>query len=283
MTDALTLTRPPVLDEVRDAIEEVVPRICRLVRSTERPDASAIGVWSAVETAVHLMQTMEADIGAVTESFSAQDRARFEDLELQQLDELTQGMVREEPERDPGELARRMAEAADALAAELGAAGDDRLVTWLGGMQLPLSAVGAHVVEEALVHGRDIARSQGRRWPIEPSHAAVAVGRFLFRVMEATDPAGFVDADAAAGFNAAFEFRVRGTGRFYFVFEEGALRVERAYTGPVDVHVSADPATFLLVQLNRTKPLRPALTGRMVVWGRRPWLLGRLSQLVKGP
>lgn len=273
----------PELGEVADAIDDLVPRVGDLIRSIERPEAPAVGVWSAVETAVHLTHTAELDLGAAAGSLSAERRSVLEGTDLRGLDERTQRMVREDLDRDLDRVAKRFEEAALAVAEELSRATHDRSVTWLGGSVLPLSALGAHVVEESLVHGRDIARSQGRRWPIEFEHAAMAVGRFVFAVMEAMDTQAVVDAEKTAGFSACYEFRVRGAGRIYFVFDDGAFRVERAWTGPIDVHVSADPATFLLVTLNRAGKLRPALTGRMRVWGRRPWLMGRLSQLVQSP
>lgn len=138
-------------------------------------------------------------------------------------------------------------------------------------------------IEESLVDGRDIARSQRRRWPIARADAKVAVGGFVLAVMEAMDPAGFVHSDDAAGFSAVYEFRIRGATRIYLVFDDGTLKVEGSRTGPVDVHVSAEPAAFLLTSLSRTSPLRYALTGRMVVWGRRPWLMARLGHLLRGP
>jgi hypothetical protein len=278
-----TTARPPVLDEVRTAIGEILPQVCGLVTAIARPDAPCLGVWNAVETAVHLMQTMEADVAALTRSFSAEQRAAFEGSELRSLDEMTQRMVRDEAERDPVVLGRRMAAAGEALTAVLDGAEDDRAVTWLGGMVLPLSAIGAHVVEESLVHGRDIARSQERGWPIDRAHATTAVGRFVLPMMEAMNPADSVDTAAAAGLNAAFDFRIRRTGRLAFVFVDGSLHVERDFAGRADVHISADPAAFLLVFLNRAHPLRAALTGQLAVWGRRPWLMPRLSQVVKGP
>ncbi len=39
-----------------------------------------------------------------------------------------------------------------------------------------------------------------------------------------------------------------------------------------DTVISADPATFLLVVYKRMNPWLAILTGRLVAWGRRPWL-----------
>jgi hypothetical protein len=46
----------------------------------------------------------------------------------------------------------------------------------------------------------------------------------------------------------------------------------QADPGPVDVHVSADPAALLLVVYRRQSQWRHLAGGRLLAWGRRPWL-----------
>jgi hypothetical protein len=50
---------------------------------------------------------------------------------------------------------------------------------------------------------------------------------------------------------------------------------------PVDCHISAEPVTFLLMSYNRIGPTMPALSGKVRVWGRRPWLATRLGGVFK--
>jgi hypothetical protein len=46
---------------------------------------------------------------------------------------------------------------------------------------------------------------------------------------------------------------------------------------------AADPWSFLLVLYGRSGPLKPALTGRILAWGRRPWLAFTLPTLFRKP
>jgi hypothetical protein len=46
---------------------------------------------------------------------------------------------------------------------------------------------------------------------------------------------------------------------------------------PIDCHISAEPVTFLLMSYNRIGSTLPALSGKVGVWGRRPWLATRLG------
>ena len=43
----------------------------------------------------------------------------------------------------------------------------------------------------------------------------------------------------------------------------------------------ADPAAFLLVSFHRVSPVSAALTGKIITWGRKPWLLLRLQSVLR--
>lgn len=103
-----------------------------------------------------------------------------------------------------------------------------------------------HLLNETVVHGHDIARADGRRWRIEPAHAAMVLAEFVIPVFEALEPRALVS-DSAAGVRAAFDLRVRGGRRFCFVFDDGSVRIEAPSSRGVDCHISADPVALLLV------------------------------------
>jgi putative sterol carrier protein len=150
---------------------------------------------------------------------------------------------------------------------------------------LPVALIFCHFLGELLVHGHDIATASQQPWPIEPEHAALG-GRFLFSFLETIGPEtrkSFVNADAAAGLRTTFELRVRGSRSWFVAFDDGAMSFSHAPTGPVDCHISADPVTFLLIAFGRIGPIRPALTGRLLVWGRRPHLAFKFTRLLKSP
>jgi hypothetical protein len=176
-------------------------------------------------------------------------------------------------ERDLGVLADRI-ESALAEFLQVGAAPSGEQVTWLDGIRIPASAAACHLLEEIVVHGHDIAAANGRPWRIAPAHAVLAISGAGAPIVNAAGPLAFVDPDRVRGFRARFDIRLRGRDRFTFVFEDG-LAISPPTSGPVDAHLSADPAAALLLMLGRADVFPLALRGKLLVWGRRPWMLLR--------
>jgi uncharacterized protein (TIGR03083 family) len=120
---------------------------------------------------------------------------------------------------------------------------------------------------ELAVHGRDIAKALHQPWPIDPHHAAL--------IIESLNPIlpGWVRPERVHGFNATFEVRLREQATHIWVFRDGRLHINPT-TGPktFDAHISGDPATVLLVFYRREPQWKQIVTGRMLAWGRKPWL-----------
>jgi hypothetical protein len=90
-----------------------------------------------------------------------------------------------------------------------------------------------------------------------------------------------IDPTKAEGFNARLAFRIRGGIEATLVFDNGVLQIDAAGAEPVDCRLSVDPAAYLLLSFNRINPTFPALQGKIVAWGRKPWLAFRMASLFK--
>jgi SCP-2 sterol transfer family len=119
---------------------------------------------------------------------------------------------------------------------------------------------------ELVVHGYDIARALHRPWPIDPRHVQL--------IQQGINPIlpGWLDPQRARGHTGRYEVRLRGQGVHRFDFDRGRLTVNPPGRFRPDVVISADPMTFLLVMYKRTSQWPGIGTGRLVAWGRRPWL-----------
>jgi uncharacterized protein (TIGR03083 family) len=130
---------------------------------------------------------------------------------------------------------------------------------------------------ELVIHGHDVARALGRPWPINAAHVAL--------VVEGVSPIlpAQVCPVRARGLTATFEIRLRGHGIHVWAFRDGQLHVNPARPGPVDVHLSADPAALLLVMYKRDSQWPHIAAGRLAAWGRKPWLAFTLGRRFRNP
>lgn len=122
------------------------------------------------------------------------------------------------------------------------------------------------------MHGRDIAKTAGKPWIIDPSQVPLVLAG-QHQVMP-----GWVNPATARGHTATYEFRVRGFGCHIYEFTDGVLKVDPTQPRRPDVHISAEPVTALLLSYGRIGPIWPSLTGRVLAWGRKPWLAAGLNQ-----
>ncbi len=76
---------------------------------------------------------------------------------------------------------------------------------------------------------------------------------------------------------------MRGDGALTFRFGDGSLTVDAFDTSPVDCRISADPESFLLVAYGRIGLVKPAATGKMLAYGRKPWLALTFKNLLRNP
>jgi hypothetical protein len=271
------------------ATEQTVTRVAAaaaaLLRSIRDPGRPGHGGWNLAELSVHMLHVIDFELGTVR---------RDPVPAVGDFDELTRytlGYVADEPCRDPVEVADRIEAAAAEYAALTAGVAADTEYDWFGGARLPQRAVHAHIVSELLVHGWDVARAEHRPWVIDRSDAIVAIDEFVVPLAAAFATAGtfggagaFVDPARAAGLRAVYDLMLADGPRRHLAFDDGELTI----TDPeparrVDCHLRADPATLLLVVWGRFSPWPAVARGRLMAWGRRPWLAARLPSLIRTP
>ena len=270
---------PHQWEQARTAIADLGPAVVDVVREST-PVASVLGHWGTGEIAAHISHVIRYDgdslLGVPLPTAELRPAA---------VAEVTDSELAADPERDPVALAERIeGQLTDLLART--ESPPFEMVTWLGGVKLPASAVMCHLLEELLVHGFDLARAGGRPWPIDPASATLAIVGAAAPIVTAAGPTAFTNPKHAVGFRARFDIRLRGQERFAVVFDDGLhIRVgpEADDGRPFDAHVSADPASMLLLMLNRLEPLPLAVRGKVMVWGRRPWRVARMIAAMTPP
>lgn len=285
----------PVVDwaEAQTALREEVGRVVALLRSVRNPTAPAVGAWTVAEVAMHLTQgwlivpgLARGDLSDAHELLPGLAGRHGASLigDVWELAGVTTLGVASDPERDPAVLADRIETRAAAFLDEAAthSAGETR--PWLvEGTTLPLPTFTCHLLNEAIMHGSDIARAEGRPWPIKAAHAALVLDGFVWPVIGALGPRSMVDQEAAAGLRATYDLRIRGGGRYHFAFDDGALTITAPSPGRVHCHISADPSALLMVAWSRKSQWEAIAKGQLVAWGRKPWLGPKFRALLRNP
>ncbi|MGH3843588.1 MAG: SCP2 sterol-binding domain-containing protein [Pseudonocardiaceae bacterium] len=249
--------------------------------------------WNVAEVALHLSQAWlgipglaRGDLSAVDELIPDRAAAAGDSLvrDIADLGDVTTRLVQADAERDLGALADRIEARAKEYFADCARQSPEELRPWLlAGVNVALAVFTCHLLNETVVHGYDIARAAGQPWRINPAHAIMLMDRFFIPVIQGAPPRAMVNPHTAAGVRASFDVRIRGGDRFYFVFDDGTLRVETPSAHRVDCHLSADPVAFLLVFWRRQSQWTAIAKGQLMAWGRKPWLAPRFRSLLASP
>src|SRR2546423_8103177 len=174
---------PALWLDTRTALQATVADFTSLLCSVTDPQAHALGTWSIAQTAAHVREVATLNSTWATGGTPPPEfRAVYEmaaTVSVDQVNQVNALALESARERDPDVLAGLIQDRIDLmLYLTVGADGSEQ-VSWLGGLKLPVTAVLAHMLSELLVHGGDIARAEGRTFPITSEQAALLFEEFL--------------------------------------------------------------------------------------------------------
>jgi uncharacterized protein (TIGR03083 family) len=242
-----------------EALQDSSGRFASLVRSSASLRTPAIGDWDTGEVAAHIAHVTELDCAiARGEGSTVEDHLRLGDSWAR--------MLADDPERNPWVLAERIERSANELRDLLTSADLDREVEWHGGIPISMGALGAGLVNEFQIHGLDVARAIERPWTYPQPHALIAIEGLLSLAPY------YLDGERSSGFHATYEVRPRGGESAYVRIDDGDASVHPEPPAPVDCRLSIDPVTYVLVAFGRRSTWGAIGAGKVIAWGRRPWL-----------
>lgn len=274
------------LAAARAAVPALAEQAARVVAGIGNPKAaSPLPGWNAADVAVHL--------GLACAAYSA---AAAGVLDVKRWDTI----VPEHPD-----LAQRVAvlnattlahAAPDAYlaapgqirdgAATLVAALQDRDpgepcgIPWFGlDEPLSLAAVVGLFLSETVLHALDVARATGQKWTVPPGIARLIISLTYPDTIPRT-----VDASRAATVHAAVRIHVRGGVTIGIDIDGARVQTHRdPAPGRTDCHIWLDPVAFVLTASGRSSQARQIAAGRMVSFGRKPWLGPTIARLFDHP
>ncbi|WP_445518901.1 maleylpyruvate isomerase family mycothiol-dependent enzyme [Streptomyces sp. NEAU-174] len=274
-------TWPAGLDE---AIRTTAADIAATLRGASDTGAPVPGSrWTVGEAAAHLAQANEL----MAHLADGKERG-YGDGTPQGLAEANQRALAAFAERRAEPLAAMIVEQAEAFlqsaarpasntstASPTSYASHGELVTPMGPMSLDV--LGSYLLTHMLGHGYDLARALGRPHMLSRARVELTLP-FLITAMPRV-----LDTTAAAGLTARYAIRLRGGACFGATFTDGAVTVTPSPPSRPDCTILTEPAAFLLMALGRLGPWSAVATGRVLTWGRRPWLAPRFPALFSPP
>jgi Mycothiol maleylpyruvate isomerase N-terminal domain len=271
---------------VRAALTDVRDRFEALVADAD-PRARANAQWTVMDTAAHVTAIAWLYTAMVVSDDTPLPIPGLREVILTTtVDNIHGGLnvqvLRGYTEREPGAVLTRLHSCIEEILRLTAGEDPSRTVGWLGGSRLPLAGIMAHLTNELLVHGRDIARSVNAPWQIPEEYAAFFFELFLIEIIRNGLGTLLDDDRPARRGRIAVEFRSAYTIPVTIVLDTGQVSIEEP-SRDNDVRVYFKPATISLVLFHYITRSRAAITGSLRVWGRRPWLLVPFLRKVRLP
>jgi Mycothiol maleylpyruvate isomerase N-terminal domain len=273
-------------DAVRESVHTTAGRFCELVSSISDPGTRATVKWSVADMTAHvttiaLLNTMllqaapvSLHIPGLTEAIAATTVESVHGLNDQVLSYFT--------ERDAGRLVGMLRDHVDLMLTASRTRDPAETFSWLGGARLPLAGMFAHMVNELLIHGNDIARAVKVPWAMPPEDAALFFDLFYVGLVSGNTSRLLDGSKRPLKRRIAVEFRSGYTIPVTFVVRNGKATIEPAGLG-VDATIRFDPATLNMMMFGRISKSRAVLTGKIVIGGRRPWLMPAFLRTFRVP
>ncbi|GHJ44412.1 hypothetical protein Cs7R123_17540 [Catellatospora sp. TT07R-123] len=266
---------PAQWDLARRALTEAVERVVALAQA-HPPHIMVTADWNIADTVAHLVSLMRLDEvlvqGQTPDVLLPGALAAVDATNVDTVADLNRVVLDRFPERDVAASCRELRESAQRMLALAGRRDPADQVSWLGAARLSIGGLVAHMVNELVVHGWDIARATRTPWPMDPHAAGLFFDLFLLGVTRAGYGNLLEHGAPVRPGRIAVDFRSDYTTPAMLVLTDGHVTAEDP-DPRADVRLTFDPPTLNLMLFGRVSKPRAALTGKVRLGGRRPWLL----------
>ncbi|MDN3354099.1 hypothetical protein [Actinomadura sp. DC4] len=271
---------------VRTSVRETGDRFAEMVATAKDPGAEVTPNWSVAVTAAHVTSLAWLNttlLGPGAEPLPVPGLTeRLPETTVDDVNAINDLTLAHFIERDPQVLAAMLRDHIGTMLDSSEGRDPSEPLTWLGGAQVPVAGLFAHLLNELLLHGHDIARTTGHPWAVPSKDAAYFFEMFMVglarngvgRLLDGGGP--------PRDRRIAVEFRSDYVEPVTLVLRNGRVTAEPPGED-TDVRVRFDPAVFTLMMFGRVSKPRAVLARKVSVGGRRPWLLPVFLRTLRVP
>jgi uncharacterized protein (TIGR03083 family) len=277
---------PAQWQAVRESLRANCERFAALASSVPDPAVRVTAKWSVADIAVHLLTIAWLDntlLSAAAAPFPMPDV--LEQVAATPVDEvhgLNDRIMAYFPDRDASRALGLLREHIALILTASESRDPVETFPWLGGSRLPLAGMLAHMINELLIHGNDIAQRLGLPWSMPPQDAGMFFDLFYVGLARG-DFGRLLDGNKRPlRRRIAVELRSPYTIPVTLVVRNGRLTAEPPGPG-ADATVRFDPATLNMMLFGRVSKARAIATRKLVITGPRPWLLLPFLRTVRAP
>ena len=261
-------------DELLTALQRAFERFAHLASNVQDPNGPVRGsTWTQGDLVAHVTGGLETYAGYLNGDEAAV--VDVSDIAGGTLTTSNADRLAEEPERTITVLLDRGAQALATVVEAAAGRSLDEVVAWHGRRE-PLRCLLATSLCEQLLHGRDLAGSIQVPWSISKREAVLVIDNIAPLLPILVNP------HTTRTLVAMMRIVIRDGPTINLAFDNGTLTVG-GDPNRFDATVHADPLAFLLVAYGRTSQWAQIPRGRLVAWGRRPWLALRLTSYLVRP
>jgi len=265
-------TRTSVSTQLLEATLATAEDIALILRSHPHPTAPIPGAtWSVGEAAAHLAlaNLLMADIaGNLDRPYGDGTPAGLAAANAESLAAY--------PERDPSVLADAIVHHTRTFAENCATRSSaEPVLTPLGPMDL--GTLASYLLTHMLGHGYDLARALKQPHMIDRERVDLSLPFLLTAMPRVVDPRTTADR------HARFAIGVWGGTRFGVTIADGTAAVTQEPPHRPDCTIVCEPVTFFLIALGRCNPLQAISRGRILAWGRKPWLAPNFPTYFRAP
>ncbi|MDQ4149449.1 MAG: maleylpyruvate isomerase family mycothiol-dependent enzyme [Actinomycetota bacterium] len=257
---------------LHNALRSAAGQIAGMIRDLPDTGVALPGArWTVGDAAAHL-----AHAKGLAARICAGEMLRYGDGTVAGLAPANEGFLTEYAERNGRVLADLLVENTESFIRVASELPEDAILPMFLGPMSP-AVTESYMLTHLLMHGSAIAKALRKPYPIDAELVELALP-----FLRASVPL-FVNEQEAAGLTARFEIRLRRGSRLTVRFDEGKASVEERPAGRVDCHISADPVAFLLLAAGIEGQWGLIARGKLMTWGRKPWLALKLTKVIVAP